>query len=294
MHFMFPIFTAKDERSEFALALGGGGARGIAHVHVLKALDAFGIRPALIAGSSIGSIVGAGYAAGLSGKEIETLFVETFSNRSRVLGRMWQMRPATLGSFLSRDDRAFAQLDVEKVLEVFLPDSIPHTFDALKVPLLVTGTDYYGNQLKVMREGNLRKAIAASAAIPVIFRPVVIDEVVLIDGGIANPLPFDLCEHERYRVIAVDVVGLPRGEPGRLPKRFDAGFGASQLMMQTITSMKLKTHPPDLFLRPPVDDIRVLDFLRVKEIIKSTRSVYDDTCRGLEKLLGSADARTSA
>lgn len=279
---------------DIALALGGGGARGIAHIHVLKAFDKLNVRPAVIAGSSIGSIVGAGYAAGMSGEEIAESFLANFSNRSRAFGKLWQLRPTPLSSFFDRDEKSFAQLDIEKVLDVFLPGALPSDFSELEIPLKVTGTDYYGNKLKVIDSGDLKKALAASAAIPVIFRPVKVDGVVLIDGGIANPLPFDIIDRQRYSVVAVDVVGLPRGEPGRMPKRFDAGFGASQLMMQTITSMKLEHNPPELFLRPPVDDIRVLDFLRVKEILETTRGVHEEALRGLEKLLESADAGTAA
>ena len=85
--------------------------------------------------------------------------------------------------------------------------------------------------------------------------------------------------------IAFDVVGLPTGEAGTLPGRVDVGFGASQLMMQSITNIKLAANPPDLFLRPNVDAFRVLDFLKVKEILKATQPIYDKTCRELERLL---------
>ncbi|MCB1415904.1 MAG: patatin-like phospholipase family protein [Nitratireductor sp.] len=270
-------------RQTVALALGGGGARGIAHVHVLKAFDDLGIRPAAISGSSIGAIVGAGYASGMSGKQIEELMLSAFGNRAAVFASLWKLRPQPLRAFSGPGN--FGQMDIEKVLDVFLPETYPKSFEELSIPLKITGTDYYGNALKVLESGDLRKAVAASAAIPVVFVPVVIDGCVLIDGGINNPLPFDLLDASRHRVVAVDVVGLPMGAPGKLPSRIDSAFGASQLMMQSITALKLKSHPPDLFLRPKVDAYRVLDFLKAREILTETASIYDETRRGLERLL---------
>jgi len=271
-----------------ALALGGGGARGIAHVHVLKAMDDLGIKPAEISGSSIGAIVGAGYASGMSGKEIEAFFIASFSNRTSVLAKLWKLRPDPIKAIVSRNDNGvFGQMDIEKVLDVFLPDTIPATFEELEIRLKITGTDFYGNALKILSSGDLFKSIAASAAIPVVFTPVKIDECVLIDGGINNPLPFDLLDPSSL-IVAVDVVGLPNGETGSMPGRIDAGFGASQLMMQSITNLKLAINPPDLFIRPKVDDFRVLDFLKVSEIIEATKGTYEETKRGLDKLLKSS------
>ncbi|MGB7286505.1 MAG: patatin-like phospholipase family protein [Salaquimonas sp.] len=275
------------DTTNISLALGGGGARGIAHVHVLKAFDDLGVRPRQIASSSIGSIVGAGYASGMSGANIEDYFLQTFSNRTAALGKLWKARPDPMRALVSsnKSTAAFGQMDVEKILEVFLPKDMARDFETLSIPLKITATDYYGNNLKILETGDLRKAIAASAAIPVVFMPVIIDDCVLIDGGIINPLPFDLLD-SRNKTVAVDVVGLPRGEQGTLPGRIDLGFGASQLLMQSITNIKLAASPPDLFLRPNVDAFRVLDFLKVKEILEATKPIYNDTKIGLEKLLG--------
>ena len=279
---------------QIALALGGGGARGIAHVHVLKAIDDLGVHVCEISGSSIGAIVGAGYAAGMSGSEIEDHFRSSFSNRTAVFSKLWKIRPGVMQALSTSAKSAFGQMDVEKVLEEFLPPELPRTFSDLKIPLLITGTDYYGNSLKVLDKGDLHQAIAASAAIPVVFSPVIIDGCVLIDGGINNPLPFDLLDAAKAHIVAVDVVGLPVGKPGALPSRVDSGFGASQLMMQSITSLKIRQNPPELFLRPPVDHYRVFDFLKVNEILKVTAPVYEEAKRGLERILSPSKAGISA
>ena len=82
--------------------------------------------------------------------------------------------------------------NVERILKAFLPEAIPETFAELKIPLKVTATDYFGHKLAVFHDGDLHSALAASAAIPAVFRPVTRDGRLLIDGGIYNPVPFDL------------------------------------------------------------------------------------------------------
>lgn len=277
-----------------ALALGGGGARGIAHIQVLRAMDELGLRPALITGSSIGAIIGAGYASGMSGDDIAGHFISIFSNRSKVFAKLWQLRPDSVTTFVASTLPNFGQFNIERVLETFLPSGLPEDFSGLSLPLLLTATDFYGNRLVVMREGPLAQAMAASAAIPVLFKPVIIEGKVLIDGGIANPVPFDLADGQKHLRIAVDVVGLPRGVPGKPPSRVDAGFGASQLMMQAITSLKLRHDPPDLFLRPPVDAFRVLDFLRAKEILDATAPFREEVKRRIAHLAESAETGAPA
>jgi len=277
-----------------SLALGGGGARGISHVHVLKAIDDLGVEVREIAGSSIGAIVGAGYCGGMSGADIEAFFRAAFSDRTAAFAKLWKITPSVMSAFAKSGSGPFGQMDVEKVLDAFLPTELPHDFKDLRIPITITGTDYYGNRLVKLTSGDLRKAIAASAAIPVVFKPVIIDGCVLIDGGIHNPLPFDLLDASKAHIVAVDVVGLPKGEPGTIPGRVDAAFGASQLMMQAVTTLKLHENPPELFLRPPVDHYRVLDFLKVKEILEETADVYEETKRGLERVFAPSKSGVSA
>ena len=137
-----------------------------------------------------------------------------------------------------------------------MPKQIPADFSALKIPLQITATDFYGQSEVTFSEGDLYSAIAASAAIPALFRPVLRDGRILIDGGIYNPVPFDLLDNKADFVVAIDVVGGPSGDPGRMPGSIDSMFGASQLMMQSITAMKLKAHQPAIFLRPPGQPVR--------------------------------------
>ena len=264
----------------FAVAFGGGGARGLAHIHAIEALDELGIRPVAIAGSSIGAIMGAGMAAGMTGREIEHYARSILSRRAEVLGRMWSARPETLSAMVG--GLRVTQFSMERILHAFLPHHIPHRFDELGIPLQVTGTDYYGHRVAVFSEGDLRFALAASAAIPAVFSPVTRDGRTYIDGGIYNPVPFDLLHGKADIVIAVDVVGAPQQVAGRRPTSIDLMFGATQLLMQSIITHKLQQCPPDILLRPPVSKYRVLDFLKIDSLISETASIKDELKRSIE------------
>ncbi|NVD37930.1 patatin-like phospholipase family protein [Ensifer sp. HO-A22] len=276
------VSPASASEPSVALALGGGGARGLAHIHVIEAFNELGIRPVVIAGSSIGAIMGAGMAAGVSGKEIREHTLATVGHRREVVNRLWQLRPASWSEAMTNGFR-FGQFNVERVLKAFLPAGIPATFSELGVPLKVVVTDYYGQTEHVCETGDLQKALAASAALPAVFMPVKIEGRVMIDGGIYNPIPFDHLRGLAEIVVGVDVVGGPDGDGKTIPSRIDSLFGASQLMMQSIIAMKLKEGAPDILLRPDVGRYRVMDFLRAKEILAATAGIKDQFKRTLEE-----------
>jgi NTE family protein len=265
----------------FALALGGGGARGLAHIHVIEALDELGIVPTAIAGSSIGAIMGAGMAAGMTGREIHDYARATFSRRSEVASRMWKARPTSISEMMQGGFRV-GQFNIERVLKAFLPSALPATFEELEIPLKVTATDFFGHKLAVFDSGELNSALAASAAIPAVFRPVRRDGMLLIDGGIYNPVPFDLIEGKADITIAIDVVGAPSDGRRSRPNSVELIFGASQLMMQSIIAMKLSMKRPDIFLRPPVSRFRVLDFLKVEAVLAETATLKDELKRAID------------
>lgn len=268
---------------KIALALGGGGARGLAHIHVIEALDELGVRPVAIAGSSIGAIMGAGMAAGLPGRDIRDYAQKTLSRGSEVMARLWKARPKDFAGLFT--GFRLAQFDGEQVLRAFLPERIPDTFEELKIPLKVTATDFFGHGLAVLSSGPLYSALAASSALPAVFKPVERDGMTLIDGGIFNPVPFDLLDAQGAVVVAIDVVGAPEPLNRRKPNSIDVMFGASQLMMQSVIAEKLKTQRPAVFLRPPVSRFRVLDFMKVDAVLGETQSFKDDVKRVVEAAL---------
>ncbi|WP_343033912.1 patatin-like phospholipase family protein [Aurantimonas aggregata] len=272
--------------SDVALALGGGGARGIAHIHVLEALDELGVVPSRIVGSSIGAVMAAGYAAGMSGADIRGFALETFARKREVLAGLWRTRPLSFKDFVEEGGFRLGQLNARRVLAAFLPADLPPHFEDLRIPLGVMATDFYERLECEIDSGDLLSALAASCALPAIFRPVRRKGRVLIDGGIFNPLPFDrLCDRADI-VIAVDVNGGPEGDGSGLPTPMEAMFGATQLMMQSIIDTKLKLRAPDLLLRPPVDHYRVLDFLLTRQILDETASFKEDAKRAIDRLLG--------
>jgi NTE family protein len=282
-----PAATQAGGAPSFAIAFGGGGARGLAHIHVIEALDEMGIKPVSIAGSSIGAIMGAGMAAGMRGTEIHHYARSILGRRAEVAARMWRARPGTFGEIVAGGLRV-SQFNIERILKAFLPEAIPATFGELKIPLKVTATDFFGHRLAVFDSGDLHSALAASAAIPAVFRPVRRDGMLLIDGGIYNPVPFDLIEGDADITIAIDVVGAPSESERRRPNSMDLMFGATQLMMQSISAMKLKNSRPDIFLKPPVSRFRALDFLKIEAVLAETASIKDKLKRAVE---AAVDAR---
>ena len=276
------------QRSEpsFAVAFGGGGARGLAHIHVIETLDELGIRPVAIAGSSIGAIMGAAMAAGIPGRDIRDFARGVLCKRAELTRRMWSARPGTLSDLMSSGLRV-SQFNIQPLLSAFLPDGLPETFAGLKIPLKVTASDFYQQEQVVIEDGDLRSALCASAAIPAIFRPVRRDGRTLIDGGIYNPVPFDLVEGQADVVIAIDVIGDPIEDNGRTPKSLDMLLGANQIMMQAINQLKMKQNPPAIYLRPGTR-YRALDFLKIDRVLAETVSVKDELKRAVELVMKAA------
>lgn len=266
----------------FAVAFGAGGARGVSHINVIEALDELGIRPVAIAGSSIGAIMGAGMAAGMTGREIAEYTVETVGSRNALFNRLWSLGPATmrdkLGGF------RFGHFNLERIIEAFMPLQVPTDFADLPIPLKVSATDYYGQGEVVLEEGDLRLAISASAAIPGLFMPVWVNGRVMVDGGIFNPVPYEHLTELADVIIGIDVVGAPEGDGTHAPNRIDSVFGASQLTMQAHIALKLKLRPPHIFLRPNVNRFGLLDFLKAREILQASEPVKDELKRAIDAL----------
>ena len=251
-----------------AVALGGGGARGIAHIAVLEVLDEMGVRPTAIAGTSAGAMIGAAYAAGMSGRDIRRHVIALAHNRSEVLRRLVAARAGSFASLFSGGFGSATQVDGEKFCEHFLPATMPDDFSALKIPLLIIASDLYRRQQVVLSSGSLRRAVAASMALPTVVRPIVIDDRVLVDGGATNPLPFDQLRDRADVVIAVDISGEPNDTRRDIPTPWEAILATILVMGQAITNEKLKHGAPDLIIRPNVGLFRTLDFFQASAILR--------------------------
>lgn len=259
------------------LALGGGGARGLAHITVMEVVEELNLPVACIAGTSIGSIIGWGVASGFSARQMREVAIETFLDGREVAARAWKMRPKRWQGIFNLG----TQLDANAVLEAFMPDGLARTFDDLKTPLSVVTTDYYGWTSHTVRTGDIRPAVAASIAIPFVFRPVVFNGRVHVDGGVVNPLPtgaLGACDI----VVGIDVIGGPEpaGENAgdrafEPPTQMESILGATQLCMQTITKAHLAQHPPDVLITPPIANFPALNFLKAREVLAAADAERD-------------------
>jgi NTE family protein len=269
-----------------AIALGGGGARGLAHIPVLEALDELGVRPVALSGTSMGAIVGAAYAAGVSGKDLHRHALECLRDRAQLMGRLLQARCGKITDLFSRGFGNPVLIDGEKFLDLFWPDPVPDRFEELQTPFTAVATDYHARCEAAFNAGPLTTAVAGSMAIPGLIRPVLSAGQVLIDGGIVNPLPFDHLVGQADIVIAIDVTGGPVDDGQRtVPESFDAMLGAAQIMQGAITAQKLKAGAPDILLRPAVHGYSAMDFFKHKAILSAAEPIKDELKRALELAL---------
>lgn len=268
----------------FALALGAGGARGLAHIHVLKAFDDAGVRPKIIAGTSIGALIGAAYCSGMSGAEIEAYVVGRVGASLSVIRKAFDLRPTSFKDFLDEGGLRIGEFNLERILSVFLPEQTANEFESMATPLRVVATDYYAERPTVFSSGTLLPKLAASAAMPAIFLPVEIEGRFYIDGSTTNPCPLDIVDKKADRVIAVDVSGGTHGSDRIRPRKIDAMYGASQLMQQWIVRSRSLQHPDIPILRPPVANVRPLNFLRAKDILEQTRGLYRQVIGEIERM----------
>jgi NTE family protein len=267
------------------LALGGGGARGLAHIAVIEALDEMGIRPAVIAGSSIGAVVGAAYAAGMNGKAMRHYALSVAHRRAETLSKLIAARAGSFAKMFSADFGNPWVVDAEKLAAAFLPPEVPDHFAALQIPLTVIASDLYGRQPVAISSGSLKTAIAASMAVPGLIRPVVIDGRVLVDGGAVDPLPFQHISKRADIVMAVDVGGGPRGRDGEIPDPWECLFATLSVMGQAIVAEKLRHGTPDLLITPKVGIFRMLDFLQASAILRAADAVKPEVKEQLGALL---------
>ena len=268
----------------FALALGGGGARGLAHICVLEAFDELGVRPAAIAGTSIGAIIGAAYAAGMPGASLRQHVLDATRRPAETMGRLLRARVGRIGDLFKGVLANPALIDAEMFLDLFWPDQVPDRFEDLAIPFKAIATDLLTRSEVVFGSGPLLPAVAASMAIPGLIRPLVTAGGLLVDGSAVNPLPYDQLSGLADRVIAVDVTFGPVTDEKNAMQPFDAMFAAAQVMQGAITAAKLKSGAPDAVIRPDVGLFRVLDFFKATEIFAEAEKIKDIVKRTVDVL----------
>lgn len=262
------------------MALGGGSARGLTHIPYIEAMDELGLKPAVIAGTSIGALIGAGWANGMSGAELREHSFNVLGTLRIIAARLWGAQIRDLGGILQNGFTV--QLDAMRVVDAFLPDVFPEDFKDLKSPLYVVATDYQSWHQAVFSEGPLRPALAGSIAIPSFFKAVPFANHLLVDGGVVNPLPLDQAAADTDILIGIDVNGDPSELLNKTShKPLDMWFGAAQIMMHSLTAHMMAAYPPDIYVRPHLNSFGALEFWRVREIIAHVEKDKDNFKRQL-------------
>lgn len=258
------------------LALGGGGARGGAHLGVLLELERLGIRPNLVAGTSIGGIIGALLASGLSLQAIHRFLI------GFTFGEVY-VRPESMTSLVSN-----------KGLRNKLHNAIGRpNFSDLHLPLGVVATDLKTHRERVLTEGDVVSAVLATSAIPPALPPVERDGHILIDGGVLNNVPVDVAfALGADVVIAVDIMKHAQryGQPLDISSAEGKGifyrsltrfaqqpiwqviFSTVDIAVDRAVQAKLAATPPDILLQPDIGTINLFDFHRLEEGIEAGRA----------------------
>ena len=264
------------------IALGGGGGLGWAHIGILKALDSrFGIKPSFVAGTSIGSIVGGGYAAGLlvDVEEVASSF------------NLWNM--------LSLSELGFgkgAMIGSGKIADALEKHFGHRLIEDLPIPYAAVSADLYTAERYVHLTGSLVAAMRASSAIPAVFPAVPTRSRLLVDGGLVDPIPVEACRAlGASKIIAVNLqddypgalgrIGIDPEGQGKGPNAFKVGRAALVGGFKTIARKSLTLSQPDVELAPRVGHLDPGDFTNAEELIKIGEDCVDQHSSIIHALL---------
>jgi NTE family protein len=285
---LFSKHSNKSGSPSIGIALGTGGAKGVAHILLLEVLDELGLRPCHIAGSSMGAVIGVLYCSGRPASEIRRMISDMSYDEEDLLSDILTGDgPMRWLDFVEPQFHGKSLLRSKKFVSFLFQSVNRKTFDELEIPLSVVTTDFWDREQVVFDSGELEPAIQASMALPGLFEPVDYQGRVLIDGGVVNPVPFDLLPDNCDVKIGVDAVGHRTVSEDRIPSVTDAVFNSFQIMQQSIVTEKIRRHPPDIFIELDIKNIRVLEFYRANEIFKQAEAAKQEFRQKLNKLLKS-------
>ena len=276
------------------LVLSGGGAKGLAHVGVLKTLDSLGVRVDYIAGTSMGAVVGALYASGYTGQQLDSIirstnfnilisdkvprnsktFYERKNSEKYVLTLPFNNFKIQLPSSISRGQNVFNLLS-----KLTLNVSGINDFSKLPIPFYCVATDIQSGEEVILDHGNLAQAIAASSALPTLFQPVKLNNKLLMDGGIVNNFPVNgLLSKNLDYIIGVDV------QDDLL--MVDELNSVSNIMLQinnfrAVEELNKKSKLLDIYIQPDVDDFSIISFGQGLKIIEEGQK---ETLKFLDRL----------
>ena len=298
--FSFQVLTAqekKENKPKIGLVLSGGGAKGLAHIGVLKVIDSLGIKIDYIGGTSMGAIMGSLYASGYSGKDLMEIadstnfekligdqfdrkvksLIERNNNERYIVGLPFDNFNITFPKGLSNGQNVY---DLLYQLLFHVRDK--KNFKNLPIPFFCMATDISTGQPFILEEGNLPLAVSASGAIPSIFKPVTIGRQTFTDGGVTNNYPVEeLKKRGMDIIIGVDVQDDLRTS--------EALNSAPEILLQinnfkTINAMKDKKKITDIYIDPDVEGFNVVSFNQKKQIIKNGEIAALKQSRALKNL----------
>ncbi len=293
MFFFFFTNAQEEEDLKVGVVLSGGGAKGLAHIGVLKVLEEAGIRVDYIGGSSMGAIIGGLYASGYSAQELDSVFHET---NFEIL--IQDNLPRSAKTFYEKDDDEKYALSLPfDNFKIGFPSGLSKgqniynlmsrltmhvgnidKFEKLPIPFFCVAADIETGEEVILDSGSLPRAVSASGAIPSFFSPVKIGGRLLTDGGVANNYPVEeLRKRGAEVIIGVDVQDSLM-DRSKLKSVFDILTQVSNF--RTISDMKEKIPKTDIYIKPDITNFSILSFDRGEAIIDSgevaTRKRFDD------------------
>lgn len=265
------------------LALGGGAVKGLAHIGLLKLIDKHGLTPSHISGTSMGAIIGALYAAGLSGLEIETRVREHLIGSSESPANIYKT-----GNKLVRWAKIFRYekgpgglVTADGLFTHLFSELKGIDFNDLKHTFTCSATNFTSGNEVVLNRGKVLQAVQASMAVPGVFAPIYVNiddvERCLVDGGLVNNVPTSHIQQCNFK-IASDVISLSKNEH---PKTLEAINGAVNIMVHQATKMALAEYPVDIVHTVDTNGIEAFDFHRMDEAL----ALGDKAASKLEPLL---------
>lgn len=252
---------------KIGIALSGGGARGFAHIGILQALQEAGIYPQVVAGTSIGAIMGSMYAAGKTPEEMITFSKQAASIRSVRLVAPWR-------SLLSL-------APFEKKLRKFLN---VENFEELKLPFSVTASNMESGDLEIIESGDLAKAVIASSSVPGVFKPVDLNNTLYLDGGVMMNLPAEPIRDKVDFLIGVNI--HPKVSISRKKVRSIIGIGFRNFDLVLHGNMRESQKLCDFVIAPKaIVDYHIFQFLSYQKIYEIGYAEGKRVVADLEKML---------
>lgn len=271
---------------KIGLALGAGGARGLAHIIILEAFEELGIKPHIIAGTSIGAIVGAAYATGMTAAEMKKSVEEIILSKDFKITEFYKRYDVfKIIDMLDLSMSRSGFFKGDKFISFYKKKLKTFNFSNLEIPIKIVATEYWSKKEHHFTKGNVVDAVRSSYALPALFTPYKIKDKLYMDGGMVNPLPYDIIQDECDYTVAVDVSSKNGIGHTEIPNAVDSLFASFQIMQNSILNEKLKLSKPDLMLGIDVKDVRMLEFNKLEIIWEHAEKQKKILMRELKKIL---------